>query len=158
MPIVEALKRDVGVASFGWHDTDTKHAKLNDHAREFARRYSIPRPAFRLANAVISVAPRITTTKLTVLFSANNASNSTDQAVSARAFSSLPTPNRLRGSLKEGRAEVIVDLLQERCRGEPRLVRADEQCQVLGHEAGFDRLDADALERRGVAMSASASN
>ena len=38
--------------------------------------------------------------------------------------------------------EVLVDLVEEAGGGEPFLVGADQQRQVLGHEAGLDRVDA----------------
>ena len=45
--------------------------------------------------------------------------------------------------------EVLVERGQELLGGQPRLVRADEQRQVLGHLALLDRLDADPLEGLG---------
>src|SRR5215211_4289277 len=47
--------------------------------------------------------------------------------------------------------EVFVDLVEEAGGGEPLLLGADEEGEVLGHEAGLDRVDADLLQRRGEA-------
>ncbi len=43
--------------------------------------------------------------------------------------------------------QVLVDLVEEGGGREPRLIGADEQRQILGHEAGFDGVDADLFER-----------
>ncbi len=45
--------------------------------------------------------------------------------------------------------EVLVELVEELRGGQPLLVGADQQRQVLGHVAGFDRVDADLLQRLG---------
>src|SRR5215471_7376511 len=48
-------------------------------------------------------------------------------------------------------AHVLRHLVEEARGGEPPLVGADEECEILGHEAGFDGLHADLLERGGEA-------
>ena len=48
--------------------------------------------------------------------------------------------------------QILVDLVEEAGGREPGLVGADEQRQVLGHEAGLDRLDADLFQRVGEAL------
>src|SRR5215212_9148622 len=45
--------------------------------------------------------------------------------------------------------EVLVDLVEEARGREPFLVGADEEGEVLRHEAGLDRVDAHRLERPG---------
>ncbi|ABC91098.1 NADP-dependent isocitrate dehydrogenase protein [Rhizobium etli CFN 42] len=45
--------------------------------------------------------------------------------------------------------QVLIDLVEEGGGREPRLIGADEQRQVLGHEAGFNGVDADLFQRRG---------
>src|SRR3546814_13940182 len=45
--------------------------------------------------------------------------------------------------------QVLVELVEELGRGQPLLVRPDEQRQILGHVAGLDRVDADLLQGRG---------
>src|SRR5579859_5681076 len=45
--------------------------------------------------------------------------------------------------------EVLIELVEELSGGQPGLVRADQDGQVLGHEAGFDRLDAHLFQRLG---------
>src|SRR5215218_9892478 len=45
--------------------------------------------------------------------------------------------------------QVLVDLVEEPGRREPFLLRADQEREVLGHEAGFDRVDGNLLKRGG---------
>ncbi|CDX59859.1 NADP-dependent isocitrate dehydrogenase (modular protein) [Mesorhizobium plurifarium] len=59
-------------------------------------------------------------------------------------FRDLGLPHRL--------LQILVDLVEEAGGGEPGLVRADQQRQVLGHEARLDGLDADLLQRLGEAL------
>src|SRR5690606_26449685 len=47
--------------------------------------------------------------------------------------------------------EVLHDRLEGLLGGHPRLIGSDQQCQVLGHLAALDRVDADLLERFGKA-------
>ena len=63
------------------------------------------------------------------------------------------SPSRLRRSesARHSRFEVDADRLEELLGGHPRLIGADEDREVLGHLAAFDRLDADPLERFGEA-------
>ena len=44
--------------------------------------------------------------------------------------------------------QVLVDLVEEAGGRQPLLVGADQQRQVLGHEAGLDRADRDPLQGR----------
>ena len=66
------------------------------------------------------------------------------------SLSSEPAPGRSRPSPPSGS--------RRPCRGsrrrEPLLLRPDEQREVLRHEAGLDRVDADLLQRRGEASRA----
>ena len=45
--------------------------------------------------------------------------------------------------------EVFRDLVEEAGGREPALIGADQQRKILGHEAGFDGVDADLLQRLG---------
>src|SRR5579872_2880879 len=47
-----------------------------------------------------------------------------------------------------GLAQILVDLVEEAGRREPFLFRPDQQREVLRHETGLDRVDADLLQRR----------
>src|SRR5579871_619989 len=58
--------------------------------------------------------------------------------------SAIETYGRLRHRLPQP----LVELVEELRRGEPRLVGADEDRQILGHVAGLDRRDADLLQRQ----------
>ena len=51
------------------------------------------------------------------------------------------------GRLRHLGLEVVVDLVEEGGGRQPLLPIADEQGQILGHVAGFNRADAHALER-----------
>src|SRR5271170_7838543 len=51
-----------------------------------------------------------------------------------------------------GFVEVLVEFVEELAGGEPGLLGADEERQVLGHEAGLDRLDAYPFEGLGEAL------
>ena len=53
------------------------------------------------------------------------------------------TQRRLRHRL----LQILVDLVEEAFGGQPFLVGADQQRQILGHEAALDRVDADLLQR-----------
>src|SRR5690606_39719444 len=48
--------------------------------------------------------------------------------------------------------QVLIDLVEEAGGRQPLLVGADEEGEVLRHEAGFDGVDADLLERVGEAL------
>src|SRR6516164_9143375 len=50
---------------------------------------------------------------------------------------------------RHGPLEVLIDLVEEALGRQPLLVRADEQREVLRHEAVLDGLDAHPLEGRG---------
>src|SRR5690554_7946442 len=50
---------------------------------------------------------------------------------------------------REARGEVLVEGREELLGGQPRVVRADEEREVLGHLAALDRRDDDVLERLG---------
>jgi ABC-type ATPase involved in cell division len=65
-------------------------------------------------------------------------------------------PGELSGGEGHGLLEVLVDLVEEAGGRQPGLVGADEEGEVLGHVAGFDRVDADLLERVGEALASSA--
>ena len=54
---------------------------------------------------------------------------------------------RLKG--RHGLLQVLVNLVEEAGGGQPALVRADQQGQVLGHVSGFHGADADAFKRLG---------
>src|SRR5262245_11701441 len=45
--------------------------------------------------------------------------------------------------------QVLVALVEEAGGGEPLLVGADQECEVLGHVSGFDGVDRDPLQRLG---------
>src|SRR5260221_10810127 len=47
--------------------------------------------------------------------------------------------------------QIGVELVEERRRRQPGLLRADQYGEVLGHEAGLDSIDADLLEGQGEA-------
>src|SRR5260370_18513110 len=47
--------------------------------------------------------------------------------------------------------QIGVELVEERGRRQPGLLRADQYGEVLGHEAGLDGIDADLLEGQGEA-------
>src|SRR5258708_5051083 len=47
--------------------------------------------------------------------------------------------------------QIGVELVEERGRRQPGLLRADQYGEVLGHEAGLDSIDADLLEGQGEA-------
>ena len=61
----------------------------------------------------------------------------------ARSFADTPD------ALPHLLLEVLVDLVEEAFGRQPFLVGADEKRQILGHEAGLDRLDADFFQRVG---------
>src|SRR5471030_2101866 len=57
------------------------------------------------------------------------------------------TTNPILGALRRHRlGQVFPDLVEETGGGEPALVGADQKRKVLGHEAGFDGIDADLLQ------------
>jgi hypothetical protein len=43
--------------------------------------------------------------------------------------------------------QALVKLIEEGGRAEPGFVRPDQERQILGHEAGFDGIDADRFQR-----------
>src|SRR5262245_65354023 len=61
---------------------------------------------------------------------------------SARIFVAPPAPSGHR------RFQVLVHLVEEPCGGEPFLVGADQEREVLGHVAGLDGVDRDLLQGR----------
>ena len=46
------------------------------------------------------------------------------------------------------RLQVFVNLVEEALRRKPLLLIADEESEILRHEAGLDRIDTDFLQRR----------
>ena len=60
----------------------------------------------------------------------------------------VPAPAQAgRANSRHRLLQVLVDLVEEAGGRQPLLVGADEEREVLGHEAGFDRVDADLLQR-----------
>ena len=51
------------------------------------------------------------------------------------------------GKHLHGRVEVLVDLFQEPFCGQPALIRTNQQRQIFGHEAGFNRVHDYFFER-----------
>src|ERR1700735_3112146 len=49
-------------------------------------------------------------------------------------------------TLRHRFGEVFRDLVEEARGREPALIGADQQCEVLGHEAGLDGVDADLFQ------------
>jgi len=45
--------------------------------------------------------------------------------------------------------KVFIYFVQKTRCAEPRLIRADEQCQIFGHMAGFNRIDTDFFQALG---------
>src|SRR5690606_23458927 len=45
--------------------------------------------------------------------------------------------------------QVLIDLVEETGGGKPRLIRTDEQCEILGHVTCFDRADANIFKGLG---------
>src|SRR5713226_5097268 len=57
------------------------------------------------------------------------------------------TTNPIPGGLCRHRlGQVFRDLVEEAGGGQPALIGADQQREILGHEAGFDGLDADPFQ------------
>src|SRR6478752_5544853 len=67
----------------------------------------------------------------------------------ARAPPKRRRPRSDGSGLRHGLLEVLVDRREEVLRRLVRLVRADQEREVLGHLAALDGLDADALEGLG---------
>src|SRR5215470_8725132 len=55
----------------------------------------------------------------------------------------------LRAELRHRLLEILIDLVEESGGGEPLLVGAHQESQVLGHIAGLDGVDANPLEAVG---------
>ena len=74
-----------------------------------------------------------------------------------RAGASPPDPpgylNRIEGGLAfEGFVQIVIDLFEIAHRGEPFLIGADQEGEVLGHPAIFHSVDADLFEGLGKAQ------